>query len=198
MFSLMFLSLFILIVQDVAPVLRPFQSGPAPSLNYQSLVTSEPRLFKAFEPFSLKLYKSFSNSFLLFGRERTALPLCAERGRACDLRRKSWAAILHLLAERRTCLDSLWKHEVWIIPLYFGFVIRPNNFHHTCSCSRDRSDHAALVMNNDIIIIGGGSHNPFRPLANGEMVKSELKILNLREKSTYDCRRTKVCSSTWR
>jgi len=39
--------------------------------------------------------------------------------------------------------------------------------------SLDRSDHAALVMNDDIIVIGGGTHDPsFRPLANGEMVKS--------------------------
>ena len=41
--------------------------------------------------------------------------------------------------------------------------------------------HAALVMNDDIIIIGGGSHwhegrqGSYRPLANGEMLKSKLK-----------------------
>ena len=55
----------------------------------------------------LKLLKHF-----LLHRETTALPVCAER-RACDLRWKSWAAILHLVAERTTCLDPLCQHEVW-------------------------------------------------------------------------------------
>ena len=34
--------------------------------------------------------------------------------------------------------------------------------------------HAALVLNNDIIVVGGGSYQPgYHPLANGEMVKSK-------------------------
>jgi len=57
---------------------------------------------------------------------------------------------------------------------------------HFANMSRVRSDHAAIVLNDEIIVIGGGEHHPHHAWKNGEMVKSG-KEFNLQHEAVASC-----------
>ena len=150
----------IFIDQTQSLMLKHFLVEPAP---YQNCRTVNNQTF----PFlTLLLFPS---------RAWTALYLSPGRA-ACDMWRKQRVELLHLLATARDFLDSFRQYE----------VVHKSNCklcdHMWGSCfSLDRSDHTALVVEDDIVLIGGASYSYKKrscrpagcPLANGEMLKSK-------------------------
>ena len=114
-------------------------------------------------------------TLLLFpSRAWTALYLSPGRA-ACDMWREQRIGLLHLLAKTPRLLGLILP--IWGCAHILLQVVRAYG-----SCfSLDRSDHTALVVEDDIVLIGGASYSYKKrscrpagcPLANGEMLKSK-------------------------
>ena len=91
--------------------------------------------------------------------------------------REQRVKLLHLLATARDFLDSFCQYEV----VHISYCKLCEHMDYGSCFSLDRSDHTALVVEDDIVLIGGASYSYKKrscrpagcPLANGEMLKSK-------------------------